>query len=201
MTAEDGVRTKVAVKRFHAAALNDDLNLKLLVSEIDIMIRAQHKYVYAQGPSSRAGPRAEADMRWREGLRTHGSECVHASIQTRERGPTCKPAAASRRAHGPVCMPASIWACHARARGGRATRTSLRKFSNNLFMRQAADPRCMTKIVTGSNVKVSRVTSHPSFSPAACRPALVPPPRAAIATAFILHVQTQRGAAWYWNGR
>ena len=43
MTAEDGTRTKVAVKRFHAAALKDDLNLKLLVSEIDIMIRAQHK--------------------------------------------------------------------------------------------------------------------------------------------------------------
>ena len=43
MTTEDGVRTKVAVKRFHAAALKDDLNLKLLVSEIDIMIRAQHK--------------------------------------------------------------------------------------------------------------------------------------------------------------
>ena len=43
MTAEDGSRIKVAVKRFHADALKDDLNMKLLVSEIDIMSRAQHK--------------------------------------------------------------------------------------------------------------------------------------------------------------
>ena len=47
MTDEDGTRTKVAVKRFHAAALKDDLNLKLLVSEIDIMITAEHKCVGA----------------------------------------------------------------------------------------------------------------------------------------------------------
>ena len=43
--AEGGARTKVAVKRFSANALKDDLNLKLLVSEIDIMIKAEHKCV------------------------------------------------------------------------------------------------------------------------------------------------------------
>ena len=43
MTAPDCSRSKVAVKRFHASVLQDDLNLKLLVSEIDIMMRARHK--------------------------------------------------------------------------------------------------------------------------------------------------------------
>ena len=43
LTDPDGKRKKVAVKRYHQKALMDDLNLKLLISEIDIMMKAQHK--------------------------------------------------------------------------------------------------------------------------------------------------------------